>query len=263
LPELANLYAAKYSGKSISEAGAAYFVASIPSTTGTLADVIRVRNPGVNSKFSLATITAPSDVSISTTVPTPAVQPDSATSIDTTIAPISATWRRNYFWMAETLVPSSGADAGNATVYWFQFNITNFALIDDGSVSGSSIAAGTSTFAPDIVVNRDQYMALTFSASGSNLDPGVYAVSRRTPDAHHTVRPAYGLSVSDAPYTATTTSAGLVDFGTNGIVLDPINQDQFWSLSHAGSDPSSTTGPWSQTLVAFEIPPKTFPVLNS
>lgn len=260
---LPDLHAANYSGKSIGTVGAAYFVTDTSATSGTLADVIRVKNPGVNAKFALTTLPVPQDVSIAITTTPPAAQPDGAMSIDTTLAPISATWRNNYFWLAETLVPSSGPDVGIATVYWFEMRLTTFAEVDDGSVSGSSISTDASTFAPDIVVNRDQYMALEFTASGPDLDPTVYVVSRRTPDGAHTIRPPYTLSASSVPYTGTTTASGLIDWGTNQIILDPNNQDQFWSISHAATDPASDTGPWSQTLVAFDIPPKTFPVVNS
>ena len=207
LPELSNIDAANYSSKSISNVEVAYFVAEDTTSPGDFLDAIKVTNPGKNAKFALTRIATPpvtpngpipTPPAISTTAPPPAAQAGGAPSIDTTNAAISAVWRNNYFWIADTLTPSTGPDAGNATVYWFQFVIpTTFTsglnLVNFGSVSGSDISAGASTFAPAISVDRDQYMAVAFTAAGPNLAPGSYVVSRRTPDSMYSTRPAYTI----------------------------------------------------------------------
>jgi hypothetical protein len=273
LPELANLDAANYSSKSISNINAAYFVANSSSADGL--DIIEVRHPGKKAIFSLRTfsLTALGTPTGTSTTAAPAAQPDGAPSIDTSADAISAAWRTNFFWIADTLTPSTGADAGNATVYWFELNIptnnsnANFNLLDNGTVSGSSISTGASTFAPSISIDRDQYIALSFSAAGPSLDPGSYVVSRRTPDPLGTMRPAYTLNAGSSTYSDNLNSAGLAEWGSSAMVLDPTTQERFWVLGRAATgptaaDPTPNTGPWSQQLVGFEIPPKIFPVIN-
>jgi SdrD B-like domain len=257
--DLSNIDAANYSSKSISDIGIAYFVANA-TTADDLVDIIAVRQPGKNAIFSLKTLTTPMDTSSAVA---PAAQPDGGPSIDTSASAISAAWRKNFFWIADTLTPTADSTPGPATVYWFELNIptsfnAKFTPLDNGSVSGSSISTGASTFAPAISIDRDQFVALSFAAAGPSLDLGSYVVSRRTPDPLGTMRPAYTLNAGSFTYSTT----GLVEWGSSSMVLDPTTQERFWVLGRAATDPSSTSGPWSQQLIGFELPPKIFPVVN-
>ncbi|HEY1684424.1 MAG TPA: SdrD B-like domain-containing protein [Tepidisphaeraceae bacterium] len=259
--DLSNFDAVNFSSKSTNGVDTAYLIDSTPTNPADIADVIKITNPGNKAKFSLFKIAAPAGLSA---VSSPAAtQPDDAPSIDTTTNPISATWRKNDFWIADTLTPSSGADAGTAQVYWFQYYLPGFSLRDSGAVSGSTISAGASTFAPSVSVDHDQYLALTFTASGPSLDPTEYAVSRRMPDPAGYLRAPLTIAAGTSAYSATTESSGLVDWGQNELTLDPADQERFWIMAHYPTDPASAAGPWSQTIVAFQIPPKKFPTKNT
>lgn len=269
LPEdLPGIHAVVYSGKQIHRIGMSYFAVNAPSSSGDLLDIIRVRRSLNKPIFSLQAIAKPTDISISaSTALPPAPQPAApggSRGIDTNTAPMEAVWRGSYLWVANTYVPTTGPDAGVAQVYWFEISIKNqnYQLVDDGNVSGSLLAPGTSTFAPSIAIDRDNYMALGFSASGPGLYPGAYVVGRKTNDPPHTLRAAYALTAGQTDYSASFESSGLIDWGHNTTVLDVRDPNRFWVFNHYAADPSSPTGPWGQTLISFRLPPRHFPVVD-
>lgn len=274
LPNMPNIYAASFNGKLINEVSSMYFVTSAASG-GNLFDVLQLRNPLAKvPTFSTQVIGVPTptvgaDVpaappAFSLTTPPPAVQPGGAAAVDTSAAPLSAVWRKNFLWVANTYVPTTGPDAGVATAYWFQININMKpdTIVDYGDISGSAISAGASTFAPAIAVDRDQNMVVSFAATGPSLDLSSYVEGRRIPDPLYTIRPPYVPGVGQAAYTATTGTSGLVDWGYSSVILDPANQSRFWLFSHYATDPSTPSGPWGQVLLGFMLPPKKFPVIN-
>ncbi|HID38769.1 MAG TPA: hypothetical protein EYP36_04550, partial [Calditrichaeota bacterium] len=107
-----------------------------------------------------------------------------------------AVWRNNNLYTVSTTLPASGADAGEATAYWWQVNtatLSSLTLADQGYIGGEDIASGTYTFYPTIAVDGNNNIAIGFAASGSSIYPGAYYTGRMNSDAAGTMQPASAL----------------------------------------------------------------------
>jgi hypothetical protein len=235
------------------------------SATGDAFSVVRVlRAARTNPIFSTQQVTT-ADLPASTGTAAPAPQPAGGAPVNTGAASLSATHRNNFLWIASTVTPSTGADAGQATVYWYQVNIRDaarYTLTDFGSVGGEEIAAGTNVFAPSITTDRDNYMALSFSATGAGVPLGAYVTGKKTEDPAHTVRPALAVASGQGTYARTTAPATTVNWGASSIVVDPTDDNRFWVFNHYAQDPQGTAGRWGQRMLSFTLPPRIFPVVT-
>ncbi len=93
----------------------------------------------------------------------------------------NAVWRNNALWTAFTVVPNSGADAGQVTAHWVKINtgtLSSLSVADQGNIGGEDIATGTYTFFPSISVNSNGDAIIGFAASGPNIYPGAYYAGR-------------------------------------------------------------------------------------
>ena len=123
---------------------------------------------------------------------TDAAQLGSATAIEVNDRrALNAVWRDDKLWVATTINPNAGADAGQTTAYWVKLNtggsppsVTSIA--DQGTIGGEDIATGTYTFFPSIAVNENGDAAIGFSASAPTIYPGAYFVTREPGDASGT-----------------------------------------------------------------------------
>ena len=98
---------------------------------------------------------------------------------------LDAVWIDDELWMTATIRAPSGADSGQATAYWWQVDTTmpdTLALLDQATIGGEDIAAGTSTFFPSVAVNGYGDVTFGFSASAASIFAGAYFVNREAGD---------------------------------------------------------------------------------
>jgi hypothetical protein len=114
-----------------------------------------------------------------------------------------AVWRNNALWTTFTVVPNSGADAGQVTAHWVKVNTTNLnslTVSDQGNIGGEDIATGTYTFFPSIAVNSSGDAIIGFSASATTIYPGAYYTGRYSTTPAGTVLPSQVLKTGQDYY---------------------------------------------------------------
>ena len=224
--------------------------------------VIRVDNPLSSPTFTNQWINL-GDIHNPSSFPN-APQLGTSIKIETNdVRALNAVWRDNYLWAANTVVPPSGTDAGQATAHWYKINTTTLSsltLSDQGNVGGEDIATGTYTFFPSVMVDSLGNMGIGFAASGSSIYPGAYFTGRLASDPAGTVQSATALRTGlDYYYRA---------FGGSrnrwgdycGISLDPSDQLTFWVFNEyaltrgtiLGSYPSED-GRWGTAFGSFNF----------
>ncbi len=143
---------------------------------------------------------------------------------------LNAVWRNNALWVAFTVVPGSGADAGQATAHWVKLNAngSTISLADQGNVGGEDIAAGTYTFFPSVMVDSCGNMAVGFAASGSNIYPGAYYAARFASDPAGTVQSSGTLHAGTDYYYRVFGGTRNRWGDYTAVALDPSNESTFW-----------------------------------
>ena len=142
-----------------------------------------------------------------------------------------AVWRNNKLYTVNTVVPPSGADAGQVTAHWFVISTTNVAsltLLDQGNVGGEDIAANTHTFYPNIAVDAGDNIGIGFAASGTNIYPGAYYTGRQTTNSAGTLQPSGALKVGDDYYYRAFGGSRNRWGDYSGIAIDPSDDLTFW-----------------------------------
>jgi hypothetical protein len=197
--------------------------------------------------------------------PPPAAQLGSSVTIDTgsSVGLTNSTWRNGNIYTVATVVPPTGPDAGQATVHWFRVRTKDQAhlrLEDQGDIGAEDLGAGTSTFDPAVMVDRDGFMAVGFAASGPLIHPGTYAAARLSTDLPGTVRSTFTIAAGQDVYVNTFGSISAWGHSA-AIILDTADLNRFWVLG-AFSLPSNplTGGQWGQQWFAFTNPARIFPV---
>ncbi|MGE4073730.1 MAG: Ig-like domain repeat protein [Lysobacterales bacterium] len=212
--------------------------------------VLRINNPlsapSINEQFlSLGNID-----NESVAIPG-APQSGTATRLDAgDRRPSDAMWRNNELWLAHTVVPPSGVDAGQATARWIRINTSNLnslVVADQGAIGGETIASGTHTFYPNVAVNEYGHAAIGFSATASSIFPSSYFVTRRSNDSSGSTSSPILLRSGSAFYVRT--FGGDNRWGDySGMAVDPVNQC-FWVYNqHAntrGTLISGEDGRWA------------------
>ena len=214
--------------------GAGTFLVSSGWTSGgdDLLEVIRVDSPTNSPSFTSQMIDVGQINNDSLTTWPDASQPGTTNLVSTgDIRPLQAVWRDNNLYVANTVVPRSGTDAGQATAHWYRIDTSNLsalALADQGDIGGEEIASGTYTFYPSIGVDSRGDIGIGFAASGPGVYPGAYYTGRETSDPAGTMEPALVLATGvDYYYRAFGGSENRWgDY--SGIALDPSNESVFW-----------------------------------
>jgi hypothetical protein len=180
-----------------------------------------------------------------------APQSGTATRIDAgDRRPSDAMWRNNELWLAHTVVPPSGVDAGQATARWIRINTSNLnspVVADQGAIGGETIASATHTFYPNVAVNEYGHAAIGFSAAAASIFPSSYFVTRRSNDSAGSTSSPILLRSGSAFYVRT--FGGDNRWGDySGMAVDPVNQC-FWVYNqHAntrGTLISGEDGRWA------------------
>ncbi|HSV01721.1 MAG TPA: hypothetical protein VLI41_00820 [Phenylobacterium sp.] len=180
-----------------------------------------------------------------------------------------AVMQGGHLYVAATILPTTGLDAGHATAHWFELGVDasgNVTLLNQGDVSGNTAFSGSGlrTFYPSVAVSTDatgnDELAISFSTSA----PQTGTIYDGFPSAYEeTIDPATGASTLGwqllegglANYTRT--------FGTHdnrwgdysSISTDPLHPGQYWAFNQfaetQGTSLMGETGRWATELGLF------------
>ena len=172
---------------------------------------------------------------------------------------LNAVWRNNALWVATTIVPGSGADAGQATAHWIELDAdgATISLSDQGNAGGEDIATGTYTFFPSVMVDSCGNMALGFAASASTIYPGAYYAGRFAGDSAGTLQSS-GTLAAGTDYYVRTFGGSRNRWGDyTGISLDPSNESTFWVYNQyamtRGTVLLGEDGRWATQWGSFDL----------
>ncbi|MCP3957942.1 MAG: hypothetical protein GY719_08830 [bacterium] len=173
---------------------------------------------------------------------------------------LDAVWRDGSLYVATTILPESGPDAGNTAAHWVQLDTSTLATItvdDQGSIDGEDIATDTLTFFPAIAVNAFGDVAIGFSASAPSIFAGAYYTTRTAIDPAGTTNGSEVLRAGLDVYLRTF-GAGSNRWGDySGMEVDPTNEC-FWAYNEyamtAGSGTPPEDGRWATAAGTFCVP---------
>lgn len=142
---------------------------------------------------------------------------------------LSAVWRNDRLYAAQTINPSATSDpanAGQTTAHWYEVNtanLSNLTLTNQGNVGGEELGAGTFTYFPAIAVNPQGDVALTYTASSSTRFASMYATGRRATDPADFMQPGR-LAIAG---TGVNSDGRWGDY--SAISPDPNDPEAFWA----------------------------------
>ena len=91
---------------------------------------------------------------------------------------LSAVWRGNSLWTTMTVLPPSGADAGQPTAYWLRLTTQPNGDVSgveaQGQISGEIIASGAHTWRAAVGIGASGTAFFGFAASAPSIFPGAY-----------------------------------------------------------------------------------------
>ncbi|HET6348105.1 MAG TPA: FlgD immunoglobulin-like domain containing protein, partial [Candidatus Krumholzibacteria bacterium] len=178
---------------------------------------------------------------------------------------LNAVWRDNNLYCTATIRGAAlTPDANQATVRWWRLDTTTTTSVvaaDAGNIGGESIATGTHTFYPAIMVDGAGNMAVGFSASGPTIYCGAYYATRLADD------PAGTTSLPSPLVAGTDFYVRYLDGTSNrwgdysGLALSASGEVDFWAFNqYAGPRGSpgngsqgSEDGRWQTRLGTFRV----------
>ncbi len=180
---------------------------------------------------------------------------------------LNAVWRNNNLYIATTVVPPAGADAGQTTAHWFRVSTVNLNALfaaDHGDVGAEDLGQGTYTFFPSVQVDMCDNMAIGFSASNASIYCGAYYALRALADAPGTIQNTSVLALGTDWYVRTFSSSATArnrwgDY--SGLSLCPSDMSTFWVFNeYACTRGTPTTvsgvtedGRWCTKLGKFSL----------
>ncbi len=175
----------------------------------------------------------------------------------------------NNLYVAATILPTSGADAGHATAHWFQLGVDSsghVSLLNQGDVSGNAAFPGSNlrTFYPSLAVSTDangnDELAISFSTSA----PQTGTAYDGFPSAYEeTINPATGTSTLGWQLLEGGLANYYRTFGTHdnrwgdysSISADPLHPGQYWAFNQFaethGTSLLGENGRWATELGLF------------
>src|SRR5262249_2631630 len=138
---------------------------------------------------------------------------------------LSAVWSHGQLYVANTVNPPDGPDAGRATVHWFRIDTTDLShvrLADQGNIDGAGVFANMYTYYPAVTVDDAGNMAIGFSGSNAtDIYAGSFYTTRLAGDPTGYTEPIAALRGGD-DWWDHGDSAGVADWGRlSGAGLDP------------------------------------------
>jgi len=165
---------------------------------------------------------------------------------------LDAVWRSDNLYVTTMVNPAAGLpDAGEVTSLWAQVDtstLATLALADLGMIGGEDIAPQTFTTFPSIAVNKNDDVAVGFSALAATIHPSSYFASRLCTDPPGKLSKSYLLRAGLDFYIRT--------FGNtnrwgdySSVAVDPID-NCFWVYNQHSltrglpSPPGAEDGRW-------------------
>ena len=180
-----------------------------------------------------------------------------------------AVMQGGHLYVAATILPTSGADAGHATAHWFELGADssgNVSLLNQGDVSGNAAFSGSNlrTFYPSVAVSTDasgnDELAISFSTSA----PQTGTAYDGFPSAYEeTIDPTTGASVLGWQLLEGGVANYYRTFGTHdnrwgdysSISADPLHPGQYWAFNQFaethGTSLLGENGRWATELGLF------------
>ncbi len=171
-----------------------------------------------------------------------APQPGTASLIDTgDRRSLNAAWRDNVLWSTATVVPPSGADAGQATAYYFKTSTTGApSSLASGGVGGEDVVAGAYTYYPSLAVDSEGNIGIGFAASHGTLYAGAYFVTRD--GGSGTLSPTETVKVGEDYYNRTFGGPRNRWGDYTRVALDPTDE-ALWVINEVALPRGTATGP--------------------
>jgi Ca2+-binding RTX toxin-like protein len=170
---------------------------------------------------------------------------------------LNAVWRNNRLYAANTVVPPSGVDAGEATAHWYIIDTTtlaSLALQDQGDISGDSdIAPNTHTFFPAIMVDSNGHVGIGFSASAASIHAGAYWTIHRVRDAAGFTEDSRAVAEGEDVYEIVDGSGRNRWGDYSGIALDPEDETTFWVFNEYAQEQDLLGSRWGTRWENFGI----------
>jgi len=215
-----------------------WLVAYSGFATGTTEQIntIRIDNPLATNPTFTSAFENVADFDQPFTIDFPlAPQPGGAAGLDAgDRRTLDSVWHNNRLTMVFNVLPPTGQpNANQNTAYWLQMdtsNSGNLAVVQRGQIGGEDITTAAHTFYPSIGTNAFGHLAIGFSASGSSLNPGAYAVTRRPTDANNTVSSSIVLRAGVDSYVRTFGGSRNRWGDYSATMVDPVDQC-FWTYN--------------------------------
>ncbi len=219
-----------------------YFIA----TGNEIVQVVRINDPLGTTTFTQAYVDIGDIDDVAAPLPD-APQLGSATDIEVNDRrALDAVWRNNRLWLTTTILPKSGADAGETTAHWFRLNTSVWppTLNDQGDIGGEDIdAAGdVTTFFPSLAVNNNGDAKFGFSASSAAIYAGAYATAHLAGGAAGSLQPSETVRVGVAYYVRTFGGPRNRWGDYTGTALDPLDDNVVWLFNQYAMARGSASG---------------------
>lgn len=146
--------------------------------------------------------------------------------------------------------PGTGADAGQQTARWAQFDVTNPSsprLLDQGAIGGEELGEGTHTFLPAVAVNNRGDLAIAFQASGPSVAPGIYATAHENGSSSGLTLSPVALAPGQSGYQVAVGHWG----DSSAAQIDPVDGTTIWGTNAFVTGATS----WGEGVASFTVAP--------
>jgi hypothetical protein len=161
---------------------------------------------------------------------------------------MNAVWRNNNLYTCNTIKPTLGVDAPQATAHWYRISTANLAalaLADQGNVGGEDVAVGMHTYVPAVQVDACDNMAITYTVSGPTLYASAYYATRALGDPAGTIDSGVLLAAGLDTFIRSFACSGTAtsrwgDYA--GLSLCPVDETTFWVYNMYAGTHGNITG---------------------
>jgi hypothetical protein len=169
---------------------------------------------------------------------------------------LNAVWRNDSLYVTTVIYPQDGPNVNQVTAHWFRFDTSDVddpELADQGDIGGEELGFNVNTMWPAVMVDSEDNMAITFSATGPTLYPGSYYAVRAADDPAGTMRGAQtlaaGLDIYDLALNGQFSRWG--DYAS--VALDPTDGVTFWAYNEYALPAQGLGGRWGTRWGSFRL----------
>jgi hypothetical protein len=167
-------------------------------------------------------------------------------------------YRNGYLWCTHTVFLPAGTPTRSA-VQWWQIS-TAGAILQRGRIDDSG---GDNFYAfPSIAVNKDSHVLIGYSRFSATQYASANYAFRMASDAANTLRNDTVLKAGEAPYYKTFSGTRNRWGDYSHTVVDPLNDDDMWTIQEYAALPSGGHDRWSTWWGKIDIdglyPPSSF-----